>query len=542
FLLSTGSQSWTPPAAPPALPPGPPTANDAARFLLQATYGPKFAEIGALQQMGFDTWLTLQLAAPQTSHLSTVAAAIAAGETEDNDRVMESFWQQAVTGNDQLRQRTVLALSEIFVISDVDADLENNPRALAAYLDLLGSDAFGNVRTILQDVTLSPAMGVYLDMLGNDKENPDTGQNPNENYAREFMQLFSIGLNQLHPDGTLALDGNGLPQPTYDQNVVIALAKVFTGWSYGGNDTTDFDAFYDPPNQSFAIPMIAWPDHHSTAAKTLFGGLTLPAGQTAELDLQQAVNAIFNHANIGPFLCRELIQRLVTSNPSPGYVYRCANAFANNGQGVRGDMKAILRAILRDYEARSTQVIAQQGYGHLREPIVRFGGLLRSYSAAAPSGKYRITSLEDPQFGLGQNPLRSPTVFNFFEPGFALPGPIAQAGLASPEFQITNEIQVIGNANTLGGVIFYGFDPGTDPNDVIQSNYSELYNLLVQSGPGALVDRLNLQLMGGAMSAAMRADLVQMLNDLAAQSTDPLDQVRTALWIVEISPEGAVQK
>jgi uncharacterized protein (DUF1800 family) len=535
--VTNGSGTFVPPPPPPALPPPPVTQTDAARFLAQATYGPvgpDEATTLATDPHGFDPWLVAQFAQPVTSHLAYLDAALAAGETISSNQVMESFWKQAVTGPDQLRQRVALALSEILVISDRDGAVE--PEGMARYLDVLNRDAFGNYRQVLADVTLDPTMGVYLNMLRNDKGDPANGRNPNENYAREVMQLFSIGLYQLNPDGTLQIDANGLPVPTYGQDVVMGFAEVFTGWTFAGGDHSRPGNFYSvPPN--WRAPMEPWPEHHSPGTKLLLNGVTLPAGQTPEQDLNAALDVIFNHPNVGPFICRELIQRLVTSNPSPAYVYRCAQVFANNGQGVRGDLQAVVRAILLDYEARSTTFIARQGYGHLREPIVRLGGLLRALHATPPAdGKFRIWRLESEQYGLDQNPLRAPTVFNFFEPGYVLPGAVAQAGLVAPEFKITNETSVFGAADYLRSFIFRGL--GTPPLNIVP-DYSGLGSL---SDSNLLAD-LNLVLMANGMPPAMQTALqVALANPSFSSRSDPTVRVKNLVWLIELSPAFVVQK
>jgi uncharacterized protein (DUF1800 family) len=407
---------------------------------------------------------------------------------------------------------------------------------MARYLDVLESDAFGNFRQLLGDVTLDPTMGVYLNMLGNDQGDPANGINPNENYAREINQLFSIGLYMLNPDGTLMLDPTGLPIPTYNQAVVMGFAQVFTGWTFAGGDHSDPNNFYYV-NPNWRQAMEAWPEHHSPGTKLLLGGTILPAGQTPQQDLDAALNLIFNQPNVGPFLCRQLIQRLVTSNPSPAYVYRCGQAFANDGNGVRGNMQAVLSAILLDYEARSTTFVNQPGYGHLREPIVRLGELLRAVAAVPPAdGKWRIWYLEDPSYGLDQNPLRSPTVFNFFSPTYVLPGAIAQAGLQSPEFEITTETSVLGAADYLHDIIYYGaaFDPYT-----IFPNYSNLTGL----ADADLIAWLNLVMMGDGMSAQMQSTLATALADPNfSDPSDPTTRVRNLIYLIVLSPEYVVQR
>jgi uncharacterized protein (DUF1800 family) len=535
--LSTGSQTFKPPPPPPALPPPPATQTDAARFLIQATYGPASpADVAAItgEPTGFGPWLASQFGQPLTSHLAYYDAAKAAGEELSSNQVMESFWKQAVTGPDQLRQRVALALSEIMVISDQNGNVD--PEGMAHYLDLLEADAFGNFRQLLADVTLDPTMGVYLNMLGNDQGDPANGINPNENYAREVNQLFSIGLYKLNPDGTLILDTTGLPIPTYDQDVVKGFAQVFTGWTWAGGDHSDPNNFYNV-NPNWRQPMEAWPEHHSPGSKLLLDGATLPAGQTPQQDLDAALDLIFHHPNVGPFICRQLIQRLVTSNPSPAYVYRCAQAFANDGVGVRGNLQAVLSAILLDYEARATTFLSQPGYGKLREPIVRLAQLLRVVNATPPAdGKWRIWDTEDAGYGLDENPLRAATVFNFFEPTYVQPGAIARAGLVAPEFKITTDTTVFGAADFLHDVIYYGaaFDPYT-----IVPNYSQLVGLSNTD----LLDTLNLVMMANSMSPQTRAILQTALADPSfSDPSDATTRVRNLLYLIELSPDYIAQR
>lgn len=537
FRQSSGSQTFTPPPPPPSLPGGLPSQEDAARFLLQATYGPRSGEVEALQQKGFTRWLDEQLALPAVSHLATydqLVRQLAAGEEPTPGLVRESFFSQAVQGPDQLRQRVAFALSELFVVSDRDADVRNGPDGLAAYLDLLAGHAFGSFRELLEAVTLSPVMGVYLDMAGSSKAIPELGRNPNENYAREILQLFSIGLYELHPDGTLRLDADNQPIPTYGQDTVEAFARAFTGWTFGGQNQGQPQRFFRP-QRNYRIPMEPWASYHATDEKQLLGGAVLPPGQSARADLEQALDVIVGHPNVGPFVCRFLIQRLVTSNPSPAYVYRCGKAFDDNGAGARGDLQAVLRAILLDYEARAPQLAARQDEGHLREPVVRLVGLLRVLDAEPRNGRWRINQLDRQGLSLGQVPLRAPTVFNFFEPGYALPGEIAQAGLVSPEFQIATETTVVGAANyhlaLLGaagrnGPLVFDLSPFLPP----QAQTDE-----------ALLNRIDLLLFAGSMSDATRGILRTALSD--ADFPRQSDQrVLTLLWLASLAPESAVQK
>lgn len=538
FRPTNGSQTFTPPPAPPALPPGPPTAKDAARFLLQATFGPRPGEVEALQQKGFARWLDEQFAMPRASHLVDYDQAVAGGEEPAPGVVRGSFFQQAVEGPDQLRQRVAFALSELFVVSDVDADVRKGPEGLAGYLDLLAQHGFGNFRVLLEAVTLSPTMGVYLDMAGSSRSIPEFGLNPNENYAREILQLFSIGLYQLHPDGTLRLDAETQPIPTYDQEVVKAFARAFTGWTFGGQDQSDPRRFVRPRREArdYRIPMEPWAAFHATDEKRLLDGAVLPAGQSVRADLEQALDVIFRHPNTGPFVCHFLIQRLVASNPSPAYVYRCGQAFADNGAGVRGDLKAVLRAILLDYEARAAVVAERPDAGHLREPAVRLVGLLRAIDAKPRNGRWRVLGRLDAQGqSLGQTPLHASTVFNFFEPAYALPGEVSQAGLASPEFQIATETTTVGSANRLLALL-----NATGANGTLQADLKPFQPPLVTTDE-ALLDRIDLLFFAGSMSSATRDTLRSALADPDFPRQGDR-RVLTLLWLASLAPESVVQK
>lgn len=541
YGVLTGSQTFTPPPAPPALPTGPVTARDAARFLTQATFGPRAAEIAALQQKTLSGWIDEQFALPlpNPSHLGYLDITTAGKTDIYQQEMMESFWKQAVTGQDQLRQRVVFALSQIMVVS-FRSNLESEPFALAGYMDMLNKNAFGNFRQLLEDVTLSPAMGRYLDHLQNDKEDPATGRNPNENFAREVLQLFSIGLYRLHPDGSFILDANGLPIPTYDQEVVKGFAHVFTGWSYGWFPRTEqnwqWPNVWQNGTQFWRVPMQVWPNHHSTLEKKLLDGVTLPANQTPEKDLKDALDNIFQHPNVGPFIARQLIQRLVTSHPSAGYVYRVAQKFNDNGRGVRGDMKAVIRAILLDYEARGLDALANQGYGKMREPVLRFSHLLRAFNFTCPCGTYPIYWMDSPEWAIGQNPLRSPTVFNFFEPQYSHPGHLASAGLHAPEFQITNETSVIGISDFFHYVVRDGFK--WEKDKPLTPDYSAVIPLAAT--PRQLIDHLDQVMTAGGMSSGLKAKLLDELNRMP--SNDPRARVTMAVHLILTSPDYVIQK
>lgn len=539
FGAINGSQTFTPPPAPPALPGGLPTQRDAARFLTQATFGPRYDEITSLTSKGFDVWLNEQFALPLSSHLTYLDVTPVVNKDTDQREMMESFWKHAVTSPDQLRQRIAFALSEILVVS-FQSNLAGDAFALAGYMDLLNKNAFGNFRQLLEDVTLSPAMGRYLDHLQNDKEDPVTGRNPNENYAREILQLFSIGLYRLHPDGSLVLSEAGLPIETYGQEEVKGFAHVFTGWSYGWLPKTEenwiYPAIHNNGNQFWRVPMQNWANHHSKLSKQLLDGTVLPANQTAQKDLSDALDNIFNHPNVGPFIVRQLIQRMVTSNPSPGYVHRVTQKFNNNGSGVRGDMKAVIRAILLDYEARSLNVIGNQGYGKMREPVLRFSHLMRAFNYTCPCGTYPIYWMDSQEYAIGQNPLRAPSVFNFFEPGYSHAGHIASAGLHSPEFQITNDTSVIGISDFFHYVVRDGFK--WEEGRPILPNYSSVNPLA--ANPAQLIDHLDLVLTSGGMSAGLKNQLITVLS--AMPSNNPQARVTTAVHLILTSPDYVIQK
>lgn len=524
FNLSSGAQTAPVPTPPPALPSGTPTASDASRFLTQATFGPTDATIQHVQQVGFDAWLTEQFNTALTSHLSFVDANGGTAPTQQNS--MDAWWTYSTTAPDQLRQRLAFALSEFFVVSFNGAGLGQQPVGLSHYYDTLLRDSFTNYRTLLEDVTLDPAMGVYLNMLRNDKASADGSRHPNENYAREIMQLFSIGLYKLNLDGGLTLDSQNFPIPTYSQDDVIGLAAVFTGWTWGQTGTP----IWNGAPQNYRAPMVSVPTHHESAAKNILTGVLVPAGQTPQADLKLALDTIFNHPNVGPFFCRFLIERLVTSNPSAGYVYRVASVFNNNGRGVRGDLQAVIRAIFEDYDARGVALQSGQGYGHLREPVLRLTELLRGYGASSPDGKFTVYG-----GNLAQVPLHAPTVFNFFLPDYEPPGAIAQAGLKSPETEISTETTTITQANTMQSVIYYGTGPSSDKITLNLTN-----EIALAASPSALADHLNLLFMGGEMSSAMRTTLVNAVTSIS--STNPTERAKTAIYLTVNSPEFVVEK
>jgi len=544
------------------------TPEDASRFLEQATFGATDADIHNVSMNGFQSWLNEQFALPAVPQEPYVEQALiinnppcASTDVKCNATLFEqnnqgeiyfqdTFWQQALAAPDQLRQRVRYALSEIFVVSSNNSAIQNFPRGEASYYDTLGADAFLNFRTLLNDVTLSPMMGQYLNMLGNDKGNANT--DPDENYAREVMQLFTVGLYQLNNDGSQQLDTSGNPIPTYSNNDVMGLAKVFTGysWNVPGNSSDEAWSncclYVGAGYGEDLLPMTTYPSHHSTDEKD-FLGVTIPASGNPNPagDLQTALDTLFNHPNLPPFFSKQLIQRLVTSNPSPAYVNRIASVFENDGTGVRGNMQAVITAILLDPEARASATdFANPQYGKVREALLRYTEWARAFTAQSRTGAYGTGSTEDPIWGLGQMALRSPTVFNWFAPGYVPPGTsIEAAGLVAPEMEMTNVTTVVGYLNYLQGSIGASSQNGPD----IFSNYGAELNLA--NTPDQLVDRLNLLLMAGEMDSNLYNEITGAVSAISVPTGgDPnainaalAARVQTAVYLTMASPEFCAQ-
>jgi uncharacterized protein (DUF1800 family) len=576
FIQGTGAQVFTAPPAPPSVSLTNVSSADAARFLTQATFGPKQSEVDALTSGSIDAWITNQLALPFTSHrtaMNTDRSTYGGSGSFTNWNAMypgnrmAAWWKVSLTAPDQLRQRVAFALSELFVISDVSLGSDNQAEPLAAYYDMLGNDAFGNFRTLLNDVTLNPMMGNYLSSLRNSKANSTTGQTPDENYAREVMQLFTIGLNLLQPDGTLKLGTDGLPIASYNQTTITEMAKVFTGWAYFNTSITDNN--FRNGRTDYFNPMVQYPNFHDLTQKNIVNGVVLPAGQDGVTDLKQALDALFNHPNTAPFVARSLIQRLVTSNPSPAYVYRVAQVFANDGTGTRGNLGAVVRAVLTDYEARSPVVAANISYGKVREPLLRLTNLLRSFNASAPNGRYvgfqvtvngtnidgstplpssqtsigttsGATRTDNPQTNLDEAPMRSPTVFNFFHPDYVLPGPLASAGLVAPEFEITDATFSVDVPNFIRTFVLATNTSGTATAQVTLAPDFSSEIALVGNIP-ALLNHLGAVLCAGNLPQATKDRITTAISSLPSSATS-LDKVQTAVLLTLTSPTAAVQK
>jgi uncharacterized protein (DUF1800 family) len=516
--------------------------KDAARLLTQGTWGPKYSEIYGLAGSPaprVDNWITNQFSLSRTNHIDWIIARAALGDVSMTDSY-ESFWTQALAGNDQLRQRVAFALSQILVVSEQKDGL-SNPWLMSGYFDVLARNAFGNYRTLLEEITKTPAMALYLDHMCNDKETAT--RLPNENYAREILQLFSIGTVWLNPDGTQMLDNN-LTIPTYDQSVVMGFAKVFTGWSYNGTSWCQ----YPQTDAKWYEPMIAFNSRHSISSKTLLAltpngpNTVLPAqtSQTAnaQADLTAALDNIFNHPNTAPYISKQLIKFLVTSNPTPGYISRVAAKFANNGSGVRGDLQAVIRAILTDTEARDPVVAQGSSFGKLREPAIRFGNLMRTFHATAASGRYNFWTLGDPLYGVNQQPLSSPTVFNFFGFDYSPQGAVGGNGLVGPEFEVTTSTSIVATSNNMKDAIRVGWGSGADAMVI---DFPALAPLAAV--PNQIVDYLNLVMANGSMTPTTRTQIANAVGLIPQTgSTWQNDRWKIGIYILFNSPEYVIQR
>lgn len=515
--------------------PGSPVLDRAAasRFVAQTTFGPTTASINQVALLGRNAWLAQQLLTPATLHLPRYQELVASGVADRSARYA-TWWETALTAPDQLRQRLAFALSQIFVVSENDSTLVNRQAQLTDYYDLLVSGAFGNYRDLLEAVTLSQAMGLFLSHLGNDKPNPTTGQRPDENFAREVMQLFSIGLWELNRDGSPRLDSAGEQIPTYDQAVIESYARVYTGWTWAHRET--FGRGSSVADETFE-PMKAFPDHHDSEAKTLIDGSVLPAGQTPEADLAGALDSLFEHDNLPPFIARQLIIKLVTSNPSADYIDRVAAVFENNGVGVRGDLGATVAAIFLDPEARFDAQSDPTIHGKLKEPILRLSQLFRAFDASSASGIYGVGSTST---AYGQTPLSAPSVFNFFSPNYQLPGAIEEAGYYSPEFQMQTETQGILIVDDLAKWVSRSAENAAE--DVPVLDLSPAVDLAADAD--ALVDELDVLMLGGAMSPATRTFALELLSLYPDDGSDArrLRRAQAAVTAVVVSPDYAIQR
>ncbi|MEM1119028.1 MAG: DUF1800 domain-containing protein [Bacteroidota bacterium] len=532
-----------------------PNLAASSRFLAQSTLGGSYETIEATADQGFSNWIDQQMTLPVGGSIEDDVVSMTAelyrqkqelGENLNNVRARLHFfhsawWQYIMTSPDLLRARVALALSEIFVISEIP-NLRDEVLGIANYYDVLLEHSFGNFKDLLTDVTLHPAMGTYLTHVNNPKADPSTNTFPDENYAREIMQLFTIGLYELNIDGTRKLQ-NGAPIPAYDQDDIQEFAKVFTGLTWF--DETRFGR-RAPTRESYTMPMRMENSEHQSGAKELLNGFTVPNRNPVDgmADIDDAMQNLFDHPNVGPFLAYRLIQRLVKSNPTPSYVQRVAEAFNNNGQGVRGDMKAVVRAVLLDDEARSCAWIDEPTHGMLREPIVRHTHIARAFDATSVNGHYHTYQINDFYLATGQRPMSSPSVFNFFQTDYKPIGEIADAGLVAPEFQITNASTTMGYANEVNEWTFrsrralqYGriYKEEHDEDDYARFDWSDEMALVESGDIDNFVERLNLILMHGRMSTDTRRIIKAAI--LQVPENNHNERLGMGVYLVMTSPE-----
>ena len=535
-----GGGTTTPPGPVTPTPPQGSTMSvaDAIRLLDQASFGPTPTAIADVQQAGAADWVDAQMAMPTTGYAavayvdpnSAVGCPTGAVATCYRDNytafpLQRQFFQNALVAQDQLRQRVAFAYSQIFVISGIDI---KETYGMRGYQQMLLDNAFSNYRTLLERVTLSPAMGDYLDMVNNDK--PSATVQANENFGREILQLFSIGLVKLNADGSVVAGATGVPVPSYDQSVVTAFARAFTGWTYAARPSVT-SKWTNARN--YQGDMVSFAAHHDVAAKTLLDGRVLPAGQTAQKDLADALDTIHNHPNVGPFIGRQLIKALVTSNPTPAYVARITAVFNDNGAGVRGDMKAVVRAILLDGEARG-EGKGDLAYGKLRDPAVYAVSVARAFGGAS-DGVY----LNAQSGAMGQAVYTAPSVFSFYPPDNPLPG---SGSLVAPQFAVFNTSTSVARLNYLYALLYSANGIAADTS-VTGSTGTRVdlsgYQALAGT-PAALVDKLDAQITYTSLTTPEKSAIVNAVNAIAA--TDTLGRTRMAAYLVAASPRYQINR
>ncbi len=539
-----------------------PNHNAAAKLTAQATFGANFETIESIALMGYEDWVDAQLNLPLgPSMLDQVIAYHDYRRTgEGNPDAGTSmifwdyaWWQYHMTQPDFIRQRVAFALSEILVISR-NSDFRNNPYAFGDYYDMLLEHSFGNYRNLLQELTYHPCMGEYLTYINNPKTDTSENRFPDENYAREVMQLFSIGLFELNIDGSRILNAQQQPIATYDNLDISEFSKIFTGLMWGDR-TPVLNQFFrgDLNRESYTIPMQMLNEMHEPGPKTLLNGFTVPDRNPVDgdADITDALDNLFNHPNVGPFLGKLLIQRLVTSNPSPEYISRVASAFNDNGSGVRGDLKAVVRAILLDDEARDCAAVEDIFFGKLREPFVRYVQLSKAFDLTTDSGNHR-NAMDDINDQINQKPFTSPSVFNFFQPDHQPIGPIANANLVAPEFQIINSQSLVGYMNGLNAWIVR--DRPTDEwrlysGETIPDNERAYFQLADEIALAdddylhQLVDRLNLILAHGRLTDRTTQLITDALREFPKNDQEDLEQrVRIAIYLVMSAPEFLINR
>ena len=515
--------------------------DEAARFLLQAQFSATETDIAAVRAKGYLTWLGEQAdLAPSQTGWQWLSSKPTNTAYTDN-----MIWNQLMTSPDGFRKRMALVFTEIFVVSANDIGSSWPDLMMAQYWDTVVAGVTTNFRKLLEDITLSPAMGFYLNTRGNMKEN-SSGRQPDENYGREVMQLMTLGLYQLNADGSIKRAADGTPLDTYTQDDVTNIARIFTG--YDLDIKTAEKGAVTPPGQTYTIesnqwtqrPMVLTENNHSTLASTFLGN-TVAAGTKGAAALKTALDTLTNHPNTAPFICKQLIERLITSNPSAAYIARVAAVFVDNGAGVRGDMKSVFAAVLLDNEARSPAGLTDPGFGRLREPMLRLVQWARSFGVTSVKDTWKVDNTSDAANRLGQSPLRSPSVFNFFRPGYVPPSTVlASEGKVAPEFQLVNETSVGGYLNYMQNILQNGYDTKD-----VSASYAVEKTLVFDAD--ALVRRLNLVMCANQLSAATVSLITNALATPpvpAGSTNDSLknNRIWAAILMVLASPEYLIQK
>jgi len=511
-----------------------PSTQEAARLLAQASFGTSSIAIQEVRQLGLEGWIDAQLELQGPPHLDYVTTY---SNGSNRDARHEIWWLDAVDGDDQLRQRVAFALSQLLVVSDTGFTLANAQYGVTNYYDMLRNNAFGNFRELLEQVTLNPVMGIYLSMLQNDKGSNFDNTRADENFAREVLQLFSIGLHNLNQDGTLS-GGN-----TFTQDDIESFARVFTGWNYKNAGQWDRPLF---TGQDLINPMEAFEDHHDKDAKTLLGGMSVPADQSARADLEMALDNIFAHQNVAPFVSAHLIKQLVTSNPTPEYVSRVAAVFNDNGNGVKGDLGATVKAVLMDFDARDPA--ASDNFGKLREPVLRLSHLWRAFSVTpgnlSARGEYNTysTALKNLESITGQAVLRSASVFNFYSPAYSPSGPVQTAQLMAPEFDIFTDSNILTTASRINDQVHRHYKQTTTSSELNPSFLDFGPEIELAADSQALLNHLDLLLLSGGMSDDLNTVLLAHLDSLPDNEAGHVQRVQDAVSLIVASPEYLVQR
>ncbi|MBP9194543.1 MAG: DUF1800 domain-containing protein [Saprospiraceae bacterium] len=530
---------------------------EASRFLNMATFGGNQFEIEQLASSNPEAWIDSQLVLPKSAYLALTDSLaqvlydfyLAQGEDPENispnpgwQHLRYSWWNNAVYGKDQLRQRMAFALSQILVISD-DADIGGHTRGMASYYDMLIKHSFGNYRDLLKDMALHPCMGSYLSHLNNPKEIPEENIHPDQNFAREIMQLFTIGLYELNEDGSRRKDSLGNDIPTYNNTHIAELAKVFTGLGIGASLEGMDDPYFGQGlyGSDLTVPMIMYEDWHQPGEKAIVGDYVIPDGQTGMQDIDDAIQILFDHPNTAPFVVRQLIQRLVTSNPSRDYIYRIVQVWKNDGKGVKGNLAAVVKAILLDPEARACDGLTNPEFGKMMEPVLRLTHLYRAIGVEVPSG-YFLNHGYDIENYLLQHPLSSPSVFNFYLPDHQPTGPLHDNNLNAPEFQLLNTLTALEYPNIVFGWTYYenAVNNWENGNFYSPTNASAFFEKA--HGDEDLINQVDLLLTNGTMSAETRQTIKEAIKEFIPTLWGAREKINMVLYLTFISPDYMIKK